>query len=503
MGSRPSAEREAGKTTFTSDNPERTPEEPTRSKPVTLGVIVGNRGFFPDHLCESGRKTILDVLDQEGVRTVITPAEATNNGAIESLHEAQICADLFRKRRDEIDGVLVTLPNFGDERAIANTLRWADLDVPVLVHAFDDATDQMSIVSRRDSFCGKMSTCNNLHQYGIKFSLTSRHTMDPTSEEFAMDLQRFAATCRVVRSLRRVRLGQIGARPAAFNTVRFSEKLFERSGISVETLDLSELLGWIRRMGDDDSPVKEKLGEMRSYTRVDGIPPESLMKMAKLAVAIDQFMESQGLAATAIQCWTAMEEFYGVVPCTAMSMMSNNLMASACESDIAGTLSMYALQQASQVPAALLDWNNNYGEDPDKGVVFHCSNLPKAFFESNGEDAHRMDFQEIIAGSVGKENTFGTIVGRIAPGPFTYARVSTDDYHGVIRAYVGEGTFTSDEMKTFGGYGVFEVPHLQRLLVHICENGFEHHVAATRARVAGGVAEALGKYVGWDVYHHA
>jgi L-fucose isomerase-like protein len=470
---------------------------------VTLGVIVGNRGFFPDHLCESGRKTILDVLDQEGVRTVITPAEATNNGAIESLHEAQICADLFRKRRDEIDGVLVTLPNFGDERAIANTLRWADLDVPVLVHAFDDATDQMSIVSRRDSFCGKMSTCNNLHQYGIKFSLTSRHTMDPTSEEFAMDLQRFAATCRVVRSLRRVRLGQIGARPAAFNTVRFSEKLFERSGISVETLDLSELLGWIRRMGDDDSPVKEKLGEMRSYTRVDGIPPESLMKMAKLAVAIDQFMESQGLAATAIQCWTAMEEFYGVVPCTAMSMMSNNLMASACESDIAGTLSMYALQQASQVPAALLDWNNNYGEDPDKGVVFHCSNLPKAFFESNGEDAHRMDFQEIIAGSVGKENTFGTIVGRIAPGPFTYARVSTDDYHGVIRAYVGEGTFTSDEMKTFGGYGVFEVPHLQRLLVHICENGFEHHVAATRARVAGGVAEALGKYVGWDVYHHA
>ena len=499
MGSRPSAEREGDASPFTSND--GTPKS-DRTNTVTLGVIVGNRGFFPDHLCESGRKTILDVLERAGIRAIITPAGETNNGAVESLREARLCADLFKQHRDEIDGVLVTLPNFGDERAIANTLRWADLDVPVLVHAFGDASDRMTIVNRRDSFCGKMSACNNLRQYGIKFSLTSRHTMDPEGDDFAADLRRFAATCRVVRSLKNVRLGQIGARPAAFNTVRYSEKLLERSGISVETLDLSELLGWIRRMGDDDAPVRDKLEAMRSYTRVDNIPKESLIKMAKLGVAIDDFMEAQGLAATAIQCWTSMEEFYGVVPCTAMSMMSNNLMASACESDIAGTISMYVLQQASTLPAALLDWNNNYGDDPDKGVVFHCSNLPKAFFVTEGDDAHRMDYQEIIAGSVGKENTYGTIVGRITPGPFTYARVTTDDFSGVIRAYVGEASFTDDEMKTFGGYGVFEVPRLQVLLKHICENGFEHHVAATRARVAGSVAEALNKYLEWETYHH-
>ncbi len=476
---------------------------PRRSGPVTLGIIVGNRGFFPDHLCEKGRKIILDVLEREGINAVITPADATNNGAIESLQEARLCADLFRKHRDEIDGVLVTLPNFGDERAIANALRWAELDVPVLIHAFEDDASQMTIVNRRDSFCGKMSACNNLRQYGIKFTLTSKHTMDPESDAFAADLRRFGATCRVTRSMKNLRLGQIGARPAAFNTVRFSEKLLERYGISVETLDLSELLGWIRRMGDDDAPVTNKLEEMRAYTRVDGIPPESLMRMAKLGVAIDTFIETQGLAATAIQCWTSLEEFYGVVPCTAMSMMSNNLMASACESDIAGTLSMFVLQEAAGVPAALLDWNNNFGSDPNKGVVFHCSNLPKAFFESSGDDAHRMDYQEIIAGTVGRDNTYGTIVGRILPGPFTYSRISTDDLHGVIRAYVGEGQFTSDAMQTFGGYGVFEVPNLQTLLAHICENGFEHHVAATRAEVSGAVAEALGKYLGWDVYEHA
>ena len=465
---------------------------------ITLGVIVGNRGFFPDHLCEAGRASILEILKSEGIEAVITPAEATNNGAIESLEEARLCADLFRKQADDIDGILVTLPNFGDERAISNTIRWSGLDVPVLVHAFQDDAKNMTIVNRRDSFCGKMSACNNLHQYGIKFSLTSRHTMNPDTEAFRQDLRTFAATCRVTSSLKNLRIGQIGARPAAFNTVRYSEKLLERSGVSVESLDLSELLGWIRKMGDDDQPVKQKLEEMSSYTNVKGIPPESLMKMAKLGVAIDQFMKDQGLRATAIQCWTSLEEFYGVVPCTAMSMMSNGLMASACEADIAGTLSMFVLQEAARVPAALLDWNNNFGDDPEKGVVFHCSNLPKAFFAE-----HKMDYQEIIAGTVGKENTYGTMVGRIPEGPFSYARVSTDDYSGIIRAYVGEGAFTDDELITFGGYGVFQVPNLQKLLAYICRNGFEHHVAATRARVADAVAEALGNYKGWDVYRHA
>lgn len=467
------------------------------TKVPTLGVMVANRGFFPDHLCVSGRETMLGVLERLGIRAIVLPVGATRHGSIESLEEARLCADLFRRHRDEIEGVLVTLPNFGDERAVANTLRWADLDVPVLVHAFQDAPSAMSIVHRRDSFCGKMSVCNNLHQYGIRFSLTSGHTMDPEGDEFARDLRRFVATCRVVDSVRGVRLGQIGARPAAFNTVRYSEKLLERAGITVETLDLSELLGWIRRMADDEPSVARKLDDIRGYTRVEGIPPESLLKMAKLGVAIDRFMGDNGLAATAIQCWTALEEFYGVVPCTCMSMMSNSLMASACEADIAGTLSMYVLQQASGVPSALLDWNNNYGDEPDKGVAFHCSNLPKDFFT-----AQRMDYQEILAGTVGKENSYGTIVGRIAPGPFTYARISTDDYRGSLRAYVGEGSFTDDTLLTFGGYGVFEVPRMQELLAHICEQGYEHHVAATRANVAGAVSEALDKYLDWDVYWH-
>ncbi len=467
-------------------------------KPTTLGVIVGNRGFFPAHLCDSGRKIILTVLEQEGIEAVCLTPEDTTCGAVFSLGDSQKCADLFKQHREEIDGILITLPNFGEETAIANAVRWSGLDVPVLVQATPDDAAHMTSADRRDSFCGKMSCCNNLRQYGTKFSLTSRHTMDPESPDFRADLQQFAATCRVVGGLKSARLGVIGARPAAFKSVRYSEKLLEQAGISVEPIDLSEILGRIARLKGDEPLVKAKLDEMKAYVPAPDVPNDPLMRMAKFGVVVDGWMAENRLVANAIQCWTALEEFYGVVPCTIMSMSSNQLLPSACETDIAGLVGMYALMLAARQPSAIVDWNNNYGTDPDKGVIFHCSNLPKDVFESSS-----MDYQAIIAGAVGKENTYGTVVGRIRPSPFTYCRVTTDDFRGQVAAYLGEGLVTNDPLETFGGYGVVQIPDLQKLLRYICENGYEHHVAVTLARSAGAVQEAFGKYLGWGVYRHS
>ncbi len=469
------------------------------NKKPTLGVIVGSRGFFPKHLADSGRKTILALLEQEGINAVCLTPEDTLHGAVQTMNDAQKCADLFKAHRDEIDGVLLTLPNFGEERPIADTLRWAGLNVPVLVHAFPDTADRMTIKDRRDSFCGKMSACNNLSQYGIKYTLTTLHTVDPNSPSFKKDLHNFVATCRVVKGLKNARVGMLGARPAAFNTVRYSEKLFELSGISVETLDLSEAFGRIARLKDDEPAVKEQREAIKAYANVGAnVPAESLNKMAKLGVVIRRWMEDARLDMTAIQCWTAMEEFFGVVPCTIMSMLSDELASSACETDVAGVVGMYAMALASGKPSALVDWNNNYGDDPNKAVVFHCSNLPKQVFT----DIPIMDYQEIIAGTVGAENTYGTMYGRVKADPVTFCRVSTDDAMGEITAYLGEGQMTNDPMLTFGGYGVIEIPNMQNLLRFICENGYEHHVAINLSNVADAVEEALDKYLGWSVYHH-
>jgi L-fucose isomerase-like protein len=467
-------------------------------KKMTMGVIIGNRGFFPDQLAKSGREEMIQALAKAGMDCVVLGPEESKHGAVETHEEAKRCAALFQKNQRKIDGVIVSLPNFGDERAIADTLRLARLGVPVLVQATPDDAKKMTIAHRRDSFCGKMSACNNLRQYGIPYSLTRLHTVSPDSEEFQKDLAWFAAVCRVTNGIRNLRVGSIGARPAAFNTVRYSEKLLEANGITTETVDLSEILGRIARLKDDDPGVQGKLTEIRKYVTTGGVPDPALIKMAKLGYVIDQWMKQTDVKISAVQCWTAMEEYFGVVPCTIMSMMSNNLLPAACEVDVCGTLSMHALALASQTPSALLDWNNNYGDDPNKAVCFHCSNLPKHFFQDV-----RMDFQEIIAGTVGKENTFGTVVGRVKPGAMSFARFSTDDTAGVMRGYVGEGEFTSDSLNTFGGVGVVQISELQKLLHYICENGFEHHVAANFSRIAGAVHESAGRYLGWQMYWHA
>ncbi|HEU5403258.1 MAG TPA: L-fucose/L-arabinose isomerase family protein [Terriglobales bacterium] len=467
------------------------------AKRMTFGVIVGNRGFFPDHLAKSGREDILKVLGDAGMDAVVLTPEESKYGAVETRDESHRCAELFRRNAARIDGVIVTLPNFGEERAIADALRWADLRVPVLIQATPDSPGKMGITHRRDSFCGKMSACNNLKQYDIPYSLTSLHTEAPDSPEFARDLEWFAAVCRVVKGFRNLRVGSIGARPTAFNTVRYSEKLLEHSGISIETLDLSEVLGRIERMKDSDDRAQAKLDEIKKYVSTNNVPPAALMKMAKLGAVIQDWMTNTEVSVSAVQCWTSMEENLGVVPCTVMSMMSNGLLSSACEVDICGVIGMHALRLASGTPSALLDWNNNYGSDPNKAVCFHCSNLPKHFFRDVV-----MDFQAIIAGTVGKENTYGTCVGLVKSGPMSFARFSTDDVDGCIRGYVGEGRFTDDPLNTFGGAGVVEIPDLQHLLRYICKNGFEHHVAANLSTVASSVQEAASNYLGWNMYWH-
>ena len=468
-----------------------------RNGSVTVGLIVGNRGFFPDELCNQGRAEMFDVLGEHGFEVVALGPGDTKFGSVESLDDAERCAALFRERADDIDGIIVTLPNFGDERAVANAIRGSRLDVPVLVHAFPDEAGKLQVTHRRDSFCGKLSVCSNLNQYGTRFSLTALHTCEPRSPAFAADLDRFARVSRVVRAVRQMRVGAVGARPASFNTVRYSEKLLEQAGISVVTLDLSEVLGRIERLPDGAPAVRSKRDAIAAYTTTAGVPEAALLKMAKLGAVLDDWMAEEHLDGSAIQCWTALEEFFGVVPCTVMSMMSDGLRPSACEVDVTGLVSMLILQAASGTPSAILDWNNNFGDDPDKAVVFHCSNLPKHFLETI-----TMSYQEILAGTVGKERTYGTLYGRIKAEPATYLRVSTDDASGRIKAYAGEGRFTDDPVDTFGGYGVVEVPRLQELLRFICRNGFEHHVVMSLSQTAAAVCEALEVYLGWDVHLH-
>jgi L-fucose isomerase-like protein len=466
-------------------------------KKMTLGVIIGNRDFFPDSLVGQARGQILQVLEANNINGILLGETDTKLGGVESFQDARKCADLFKKHADDIAGVLVVLPNFGDEKGVAETLKLANLNVPVLIQAYPDDLNKLDVARRRDSWCGKISVANNLYQFGIKYTLTTKHVVDPSDPSFIEDLKNFTAVCRVVKGLKKVRIGAVGARPGGFNTVRYSEKILQRNGISVVTVDLSEILGNANKLTKDDAVVKERLDKIKAYTSTGLTPPDALVQIAKLDVVLGDFMQEHSLDATAIQCWTSLQKNYGCNVCTSMSIMSENMLPSACEVDVTGTLSMYAMQLASGSPSALVDWNNNYADDENKCVLFHCGNWAKSFLPDI-----QMSTAPILGTSVGVENTYGALDGRTPASPLTYGRISTDDSKGIIKAYVGEGDLTNDALNTFGNRAVAEIKDLQKLMHYVCRNGFEHHVVMNASKTAGILKEAMENYMGWEVYSH-
>ena len=464
---------------------------------ATLGVIVGNRDFFPDALVTEARADVMALFAEMDITPVIVDETATKLGGIETRAHAKVCAELFKQHREQIEGIVVVLPNFGDEKGVADTMRLSGLDVPILVQAYPDDVTNFTLERRRDSFCGKISVCSDLRQYGYAYTLTERHTVPVQSAEFRADLDSFVRVCKVANGMKTARLGAIGTRPDAFKTVRYSEKLLEASGIAVSVVDLSEIFGRAAKLTDDHAKVTAKLDEIHAHIAHPTAPPDRIVKMARLGVVIDDWMADNDLNASAIQCWNSLQENFGVNVCTLMSIMSNKMMPSACETDITGLASMYALQLAAGEPAAIVDLNNNYGDDPDKCVLFHCGNWPLNFYTEA-----EMKTAEVLGTTLGADNVWGAINGRAPAAPLTIARISTDDVNGICKAYVAEGRFLDDPLDTFGSRAVVEIPDFQPLLRYICNTGFEHHCAMSPSTTADVVAEALGNYLQWEVYRH-
>lgn len=467
---------------------------------MCFGIIIGTRAYFNSELAKDVRKQLLRTLADEGYDYVILPEDATPTGSssIETREDGLKCAELFRQNRDRIDGIIVSLPNFGFEIGIINAISVADLNVLILVQACDDENDKVDLDSRRDAFCGKISVCNNLYQYGIPFTDTTLHTYSIYSELLAKDINKFAGICRVVNGLRHARIGAIGARPAGFQTVRASEKLLQKSGITVVPVDLSEILGAARKIEDTDVELLKKLEEIKCYAVVPKEYSDKLVLQAKFGVAVERWIEANQIDAVAVQCWDSLEQNYGCAACVTMSMLGEKLLPAACEVDIAGAVSMYALTLAAQGQSALLDWNNNFAEDRNKCVCTHCGNFPKSFVRND----LKLGTLGVLGRTLGKVNTFGAVYGKVTKGDFTFFRISTDDTKGTIKAYLGTGEITDDPYGMDGCIAVTKVDNLQILMKHICRNGFEHHVAMVRNDVKDILNEAIEGYLGWNLYVH-
>lgn len=465
---------------------------------LSFGVIVTTRSFFPSHLVKSAREEIESVLKKLSYGCIMVSEEETEYGAVRSFQEAKICAGLFQKHKDEIAGIICILPNFGEELGVAEAVDLAGLHVPVLVQACKDDFNRLDIANRRDAFCGKISLCNNFCQRGIDFTLTSSHVCDIKSPEFEQDIRKFAGVCRVVNGIRHSRIAMLGARPIAFNTVRYSEKILQKYGIAVQTIDMSEVIASADQYSDEEK-IRDKESEIREYGRIPAYIEESkIRKQAKLCLAMEDLVEQLDCQASAVQCWDSVEHNYGCATCLSMSMMGEKGKPSACESDVLGAVSMLAARLAADSAPALMDWNNNIRNEKNRCISLHCSNFPKSFF---GIDDMEIECLDVLGTTLGKERTFGACKGQVAEGDMTFVRFTTDDAKGQMKMYVGEGRFEAEKLDTKGGTAGCYVENLQSLMQYICNHGFEHHVCFVRGHVAD-ILEEAAKYLHISCYYH-
>ena len=462
------------------------------SKHVKLGFVPANRGFFSDRLAAQMRNETIAVLRKTGIEVVVPTAAQTKVGCVETPEEAVKAGRLFAGRG--VDGILVSAVNFGDEQGVAIAVKESGLKVPILIAGCQEDEVLRPATARRDSFCGLLSIGDALRQLGIPYSVPEVPICRPADESFRKTIERFAAVCRVVQGIRNARYGQLGARPDAFWTCRYSEKALQQLGPTVVSLDLSEVFAAVTAM-KTNADVRRIVADMKKTIDCSAVGASVLEKIAKFELFVQKFAQDKNLDAMAVQCWTSLQANLGICSCTTMSRMNDRGVPCACESDILGTLSMHALQLAGNSASCLADWNNLHNDDPELVNCWHCGVFPMSWAKSRP----RMGCQEIIAGTTGRDNAMGVVEFVMQDGPVTLCR-ATQDNAGRNKVVLAEGCVETTDAATFGGYGWVRIPRLDRLYRDVLLRHFPHHVAMNRTQVGNILWEAFGNYLGFDVY---
>lgn len=462
-------------------------------KDITFALYFGNRGFFPESLIEEARKELKETVEKCGYKTLIMNKEETNFGAVETAAEGKKYAGFLKLHEGEYDGVILCLANFGDESGAAEALK--NCGVPILIQAYPDEIGKMDFSRRRDAFCGKFSIMDVFYQYRLPFTVFKPHTVHPYTSEFTQHLKWFAATCRIANGMKNLTVGAIGARTTAFKTIRFDELTLQKYGITTEALDLSELFMRVKEIKKDTSKFEEKRERLKNYTNWRGVPLDKFETLTKVGVAIDDIINEYSMDCIALRCWIEIERELGISPCVLLSEMNDRGVVAACELDVCNAVTMHALSLASHGSSTCLDWNNNYGSDIDKCILFHCGPVAQNQMTQKGQIIEHPMFTKIYGAGCG----WGCNVGRIASSPMTFGSSKTED--GKLIFYIGEGEFTDDKIEEgyFGCAGVVYIRKLQDKLLSIGRQGFRHHVGITFGHVEIPVREAFTTYLNYEI----
>ena len=456
-----------------------------------FALYFANRGFFPGSVIKSARMEMIAAVERVGAQALCMDSDLTRYGAVETREEGEVFAEFLKSHEGEYDGLIICLPNFGDENGIKEAIK--DVKVPILLQAYPDELDKLDFANRRDAFCGKLGLCAVLKQMKVKFVNTASFTVDPKSDEFTQELIRFSAICRIVKHMKHMRIAVLGARTTAFKSVRFDEGALEARGCDVETLDMTQVFDKIKQISDSDPRIEEWEQEIRAISDISDAPRYAIINQCKLGIALEELREALKVDVFAIRCWSELQYEYKITPCTVMGIMNKRQIPIVCETDVTNAPAMLALAMASYTGVGCLDINNNYGDDPDKCILFHCGPLPIDLLCGKGH----MEEHKMFTKTQGLNCSWGVNVGKIKPCTITICGMRTEN--GEARYFVEKADVTDIELdrEFFGTYGVIELPGLQKKLRCMSEEGFRHHAIITEGDWCEALREALSKYLGY------
>ena len=456
-----------------------------------FALYFANRGTFPESIIASSKREMISSLEEYGYSYILPPEDTTPNGAFTTTEEGNTYAKWLKMHDGEFDGVIISLPNFGDENGVIAAM--SDVKTPILIQAFPDTEGKMDPANRRDSFCGKISVMNTLRQCGVHFTAFEPHTVFPGDKRFQKNIDDFASVCRIVKGMKKFTVGLIGARATPFKTVRFDEITLQHLGISVETHDLSELFMRVQKIRSGDSEMQEKKNRLKNYSDCSCVNEESVDMLCRLGVAIDNMIREYGFDCIGLRCWSEIQQVMHIAPCVILSKLNDRMIEACCETDACNAVIMRALRLASKKPSACMDWNNNFRDEDDKCILFHCGPTAQGFLQEKGKTTNH-----VLLASPGK-NCFGSNEGRLSSGPVTYCSAITEN--GNFAVYVGEAEITDDKIDEdfFGSAGVIKIDALQQKLIGIGKNGFRHHMVLGQGLFEMPLREAFQNYLNYRI----
>lgn len=450
-----------------------------------------NRGFMPGELIYTAREDMIKAVVDAGYDYITMDVNLTRYGGIETRNEGLLYAKWLKAHEGEFDGVIFSMPIFADENGAITALQ--DANVPILFQAYPDELGKMDFKMRRDAYCGKFSVTDVFTQYNVPFTIMKPHVVHPLTETFAENLKDFAAICRVVNGMKRFNVGCIGARTTAFKTVRFDEITLQKYGINVESFDLSELIYKVEHKPDDEKEVIDKIERLENYTDFSRVPERNKLTLAKISVIIDEYINEYHLDALTLRCWNELEKILRVCPCVLLSELNDRGIPASCEIDMCSALTMRAMWLASGQPTAVLDWNNNYGDEENKVILFHCGPVAQKLMTGKGRVTNHKMFDKDDPNS-----GWGSNEGRIKSFKTTISNCQTKD--GKLIMYASEAEFTNDviEADYFGCAGVCEIPDLENKLIKLARGGFKHHTSIGVGHMKEILKEAFTTYLGYE-----